>query len=51
MEGERRAYLNGVQDMIAGLDDARVVLGQALQRARRERGGKGERTEGRLSDV
>jgi hypothetical protein len=29
---ERRAYLNGVQDAIAGLDQARAVLARVLRR-------------------
>ncbi len=29
---ERRAYLKGVQDALAGLEDARVVLARARQR-------------------
>ena len=38
MDAERRVYLNGVQDIIKGLDDARVVMAKALQRARGEAG-------------
>jgi len=30
--GERRAYLIGIQEAIAGLDEARVVLGKAVRR-------------------
>jgi hypothetical protein len=37
MVAERRAYLNGVQDVIAGLDVARVALAKALQRAGSEK--------------
>jgi hypothetical protein len=29
---ERRAYLNGVQDAIAGVDQAHAVLGRVLRR-------------------
>jgi hypothetical protein len=29
---ERRAYLKGIQDALAGLDEARVILVQAQQR-------------------
>jgi len=32
MPGEKRAYLRGVQEAIAGLDQARVVLGKAVHR-------------------
>src|SRR5262249_20360007 len=35
---ERKAYLNGVQDAIAGLEDARVTLAKALPRAQGEKG-------------
>jgi hypothetical protein len=31
-DGERRAYLIGIQEAIAGLDEARVVLGKAVMR-------------------
>jgi len=31
-DGERRAYLIGIQEAIAGLDQARVVLGKAVRR-------------------
>jgi hypothetical protein len=31
-DGERRAYLIGIQEAIAGLDEARVVLGKAVER-------------------
>jgi hypothetical protein len=34
LDGEERAYLRGVQEAIAGLDQARVVLGNAVQRSR-----------------
>jgi hypothetical protein len=33
---ERRAYLNAVQDALAGLEAARVVLARAAQRTRRD---------------
>lgn len=33
---ERRAYLNGVQDALAGVEAARVVLARAVQRLRAE---------------
>jgi hypothetical protein len=29
---ERRAYLNAIQDALAGLEEARVVLARAVQR-------------------
>jgi len=32
LDGERRAYLIGIQEAIAGLDQARVVLGKAVRR-------------------
>jgi len=32
LDGERRAYLIGIQEAIAGLDEARVVLGKAIRR-------------------
>jgi len=32
LESERRAYLIGIQEAIAGLDEARVVLGKAVRR-------------------
>jgi hypothetical protein len=32
---ERRAYLNAIQDAIAGVEAARVVLAQVCQRLRR----------------
>jgi len=32
LEGERRAYLNAIQDAIAGLDQAWVVLAKAIGR-------------------
>jgi len=32
LDGERRAYLIGIQEAIAGLDQARVVLGKAIRR-------------------
>jgi len=32
LDGERRAYLIGFQEAIAGLDQARVVLGKAVRR-------------------
>jgi len=32
LEGERRAYLIGIREAIAGLDQARVVLGKAIRR-------------------
>ena len=30
--GERRAYLRGIQEAIAGVDEASVVLARAIQR-------------------
>jgi hypothetical protein len=33
---ERRAYLNAVQDALAGLEEARVVLARAAQRVHQE---------------
>ena len=38
LDGERRAYLNGAQDLIKGLDDARVVMSKALERVSSETG-------------
>jgi hypothetical protein len=38
LDAERRLYLNGIQDVIAGLDVARVSLAKALQRAKSEKG-------------
>jgi len=32
LDGERRAYLIGIQEAIAGLDEARVVLSKAVKR-------------------
>jgi hypothetical protein len=32
LDGERRAYLIGIQEAIAGLDEASVVLGKAVKR-------------------
>jgi hypothetical protein len=32
LDGERRAYLIGIQEAIAGLHEARVVRGKAVQR-------------------
>src|SRR5262245_46138372 len=37
LDTERRASLNGVRDVIAGLDVARVALTKALERARSEK--------------
>jgi len=31
-DGERRAYLIGIQEAIAGIDEARVVLSKAIRR-------------------
>lgn len=33
---ERRSYLNAMQDALAGLEEARVVLARAIQRASAE---------------
>ena len=33
---ERRAYVNAIQDALAGLESARVVLARATQRIRRD---------------
>jgi len=32
LDGERRAYLRGIQEAIAGVDEASVVLARAIQR-------------------
>ena len=32
LDGEKRAYLVGIQEAIAGLDQARLVLGKAIRR-------------------
>jgi len=32
LDGARRAYLIGIQEAIAGLDQARVVLGKGIRR-------------------
>jgi hypothetical protein len=39
---ERRAYLGAIQDALAGVDEARVVLAKARRRLERE-GGQGGR--------
>jgi len=38
LDAERKVYLNGVQDIIKGLDDARVVMTKALERVSSETG-------------
>jgi hypothetical protein len=44
---ERKAYLNAVQDALAGVEEARVVLARALQRVGGERCRPDEGEEGR----
>jgi hypothetical protein len=34
---ERKSYLNAIQDALAGVEEARVVLARALQRMQAER--------------
>ena len=38
LDVEKKVYLNGVQDIIKGLDDARVVMTKALERVSSETG-------------
>jgi hypothetical protein len=38
---KRRAYLGAIQDALAGVEQARVVLAKARQRLKRERGQRG----------
>ena len=37
---ERRAYLNAIQDALAGLEEARVVLARATQRLSSDEAGR-----------
>jgi hypothetical protein len=41
---ERRAYLSGVQDALAGVESARVVLAKACQRMKLSRRGQPQGT-------